>query len=659
MKLTSDLRAALRPNWSQLETGAAIRCAAGVAVPLAVGTVLRLPYVAAFGAVGAISVGFGSFLGTERGSAIVMVAASFAMGAATIAGSLAADSTFAAIVVAVAAAFCGGFLVVFGVAASFIGLQVIIAVVIASGLLADPQNAFLNGALVVAGGLLQTFLVVMVWPARLFSNERRAVTAAYRSLAMYAGEIPAPEPIAPEPHTFAATGDVLVFRALFQEAERLRASLALLVTRYQALSRSHGTCISDLTRALAEVLGEIASAVHERRAPEDVERNWDALAACSNDLPPSEVLEALLGQLHAAWRMAGTLTSYAARTIPAGVRPVVIPRGRDVLTTIVANFSPKSAAFRHAARLAVAVGLAEATYRLASLPRGYWMPMTAALVLKPDFADTLARGFGRVAGTLLGAAIATAIVYLWSPPPLALIFLVLGLVCACYAVFRVNYALFTVCLTGYLVFLLMLSGVAEITAASLRVEYTIAGGVLALLVYVAWPSWAGDSVRGALAAVLDSHRAYVVALLRAFESGQATAAERLGHLRSAARLARSNAEATIERMAREPARAATLDSQVALDVLAALRRNALAALALHAEVERGVGSEQAAVAPLRELLDQRLAGLASAVRAGTRPQDMPELRRAQLALPPSAAERLGPETDIMVDAINTIAALLR
>jgi hypothetical protein len=59
------------------------------------------------------------------------------------------------------------------------------------------------------------------------------------------------------------------------------------------------------------------------------------------------------------------------------------------------------------------------------------------------------------------------------------------------------------------------------------------------------------------------------------------------------------------------------------------------------------------------LCNQRLAGLASAVRAGTRPQDMPELRRAQLALPAPAAERLGPETDIMVDAINTIAAVLR
>jgi hypothetical protein len=659
LKLAADFRVALQPNWSELEPGAAIRCAAGVAVPLIVGAVLQSPTVAAFGAVGAISVGFGSFIGTERGSAIVTIAASVAMAVATIAGALAANSSFAAILLAIVAAFGGGFLVVFGVAASFIGLQAIVAVLIASGLPPGSQNPYIVGAIVLAGGLVQTILSVMVWPARFFSNERRAVTLAYRSLAGYAGSMPAAQPIAPEPHTFAATGDVLVFRSLLQEAERLRASLALLAIRYETLAGSYGACLGDLTRALAGILGEVASAVQLRRAPEDVAGNWDTVAKCSRDLPSSEVLDALLGQLRAAWRTAGTLTSHAARVIPAGVRPVAFPMARDTWTTIVANFSPQSAAFRHAVRLAVAVGLAEAIYRIAGLPRGYWMPMTAALVLKPDFADTFARSFARVAGTLLGAAIATAVVQLWSPPPAALIILILMLVWACYAVFRVNYALFTFFLTGYVVFLLMLSGVGEMTAAGLRAEYTIAGGALSLLVYAAWPSWSGHSLRAALAEMLDLHRAYVDALLTAFELGQAPDHERVAELRAAARLARSNTEATIERMAHEPARTAALDPDVATDVLAALRRNALASLALHAQLEGEPGAPLPGIKPLRELIGRRLEGLASAVRAGEHAHDMPELRRAQLALPPEAAERLGPETDIMVDAINTIATLLR
>jgi hypothetical protein len=239
------------------------------------------------------------------------------------------------------------------------------------------------------------------------------------------------------------------------------------------------------------------------------------------------------------------------------------------------------------------------------------------------------------------------------------VILILMLVWACYAVFRVNYALFTLCLTGYVVFLLMLSGIAELTAASLRAEYTIAGGALSLLIYLAWPSWAGRSVRAALAETLDAHRAYADALLLAFERGVAPPPEQLSHLRAAGRLARSNAEATIERMAHEPSRAATFDPQKAIDLLAALRRNALAALALHAAIERGVDSAHPEVANLRQLINQRLTALAAAVRTETSAHEMPELRRAQLALPQSIAERVGPETDIMVDAINTIAALLR
>ena len=52
-------------------------------------------------------------------------------------------------------------------------------------------------------------------------------------------------------------------------------------------------------------------------------------------------------------------------------------------------------------------------------------------------------------------------VHLFTPGPGSLTVLVLVFVWGCYALFRMNYALFTLCLTGYIVFILMLSGVAE------------------------------------------------------------------------------------------------------------------------------------------------------------------------------------------------------
>jgi len=57
------VREVLRPSvvfdWTQLEPAAAARCTVGVAIPLAVGMMLRQPWIGAFGVIGAVSVGFG------------------------------------------------------------------------------------------------------------------------------------------------------------------------------------------------------------------------------------------------------------------------------------------------------------------------------------------------------------------------------------------------------------------------------------------------------------------------------------------------------------------------------------------------------------------------------------------------------------------------
>ena len=84
-------------------------------------------------------------------------------------------------------------------------LQCVVAVLIASGFPADPAARCCARAIVFGGGLVQTLLVVMIWPLRRFSAERRAIAAAYRSLAAYAAQVRRPTRRAPEPHTFAAT----------------------------------------------------------------------------------------------------------------------------------------------------------------------------------------------------------------------------------------------------------------------------------------------------------------------------------------------------------------------------------------------------------------------------------------------------------------------
>src|SRR3954454_1654133 len=120
-------------DWSQFEGLAALRCTIGVAVPLILGLVLDQPAVAVFGAVGAVSVGFGSFQGAYRSRAAVMLFAALGMAVSIFLGSVAGHTNAAAIAAAAAWGFGGGLTVALGLSASFVGLQSIVAVVPAGG----------------------------------------------------------------------------------------------------------------------------------------------------------------------------------------------------------------------------------------------------------------------------------------------------------------------------------------------------------------------------------------------------------------------------------------------------------------------------------------------------------------------------------------------
>lgn len=660
-------------DWSQFEGEAALRCTAGVAIVLGAGLAAGDPAISAFGAVGAVSVGFGSFQGAYRSRAAVMVYAAFGMAVSVFAGSLAGHVTTTMILGAMLAAFACGMVVALGQAASFVGMQCLVAVLVAGGFPADANDAALRAAIVLAGGLVQTFLVVMVWPLRRFPAERHALAAVYRSLGTYASAIPAAGFVAPEPHTFAATaspltdpqpfarvGEVLVFQSLLDEAERIRASLAGLATQRRRTLEVNAICADGLAEHTALALGEIADAIEDGREPGEPVPIWPPLDDCARQLPDIPIVGALLGQIRSAWQTAAVMTparvdaAAVGRFRPLRRRPPI----RDGLTTLRANLTRRSTAFRHALRLAATIGVCTALFRLLELDRGYWIGLTALLVLRPDFQDTFARGLGRIAGTILGALLATAIVWAWTPGPLALTILVLIFVWGCYALIRINYAAFTVSVTGYVVFILMLSGVGELTAATSRALYTLAGGALALAAYGIWPTWSASSARGALAALLDAHAKYIGMLMAAYADPSSLDLRRLAQLRADARLVRSNTEAVVERMLAEPPGRASLSPRTAVGLLAALRRHALAALALHAGLERGVAAPVTGMATLTAQMTAALAALATTLRSGAEPLPVPPLRETQLALEPAAQLLVGEETNLMVESINTMAELL-
>lgn len=146
----------------------------------------------------------------------------------------------------------------------------------------------------------------------------------------------------------------------------------------------------------------------------------------------------------------------------------------------------------YAIRASLTLCLAMILYRVAGFPNAYWIPMTVVLVLKPDRQQQLARALQRMLGTILGAAAASWINLLLSrtrerPIELAVLVLIFG--GASYALLFVNYAIFSMCLTSYVIFLLALAGLSEKAVILHRVLATVVGSALVL---------ASDTVRSAL-----------------------------------------------------------------------------------------------------------------------------------------------------------------
>ena len=90
------------------------------------------------------------------------------------------------------------------------------------------------------------------------------------------------------------------------------------------------------------------------------------------------------------------------------------PTARERLATRLDALRPGPATLQFAARLGLCVGLAEVLARQLELERSYWVTLTVALVLKPDFGSVFARAVQRAGGTVLGVLLG-AVVLLVDP----------------------------------------------------------------------------------------------------------------------------------------------------------------------------------------------------------------------------------------------------
>ncbi len=142
----------------------------------------------------------------------------------------------------------------------------------------------------------------------------------------------------------------------------------------------------------------------------------------------------------------------------------------------------EQSALPYSIRLAVTLGAGTALYTRLHFSSGYWIPMTALLVLKPGLSDTASRAIARTVGTITGAILASFMIAYIAPAPLALAAFTLLFAWLSYGTLNVNYALFSVSITAYIVFSLSLASIPGNVIAVRRTIFTTIGGGLALAV---------------------------------------------------------------------------------------------------------------------------------------------------------------------------------
>ncbi|MDE1160776.1 MAG: FUSC family protein [Acidobacteriaceae bacterium] len=199
----------------------------------------------------------------------------------------------------------------------------------------------------------------------------------------------------------------------------------------------------------------------------------------------------------AAMLLGGTLQwcVHAAVRLPklrrqeAPAKAIVVTRAKDYCQRLHHHMSWGSSTLEYSTRLLTTIVLTTAVYRHYHLRNGYWIPMTALLCLRQQWTGTLSRSIARVAGTIAGATIALLLAHSVHHWPVALLAAMIMLAClGCYALQAVNYALFSLCMTLYIVFLFRFGGFSETQAAHIRLMNTAIGGALALLIDGVWQS---------------------------------------------------------------------------------------------------------------------------------------------------------------------------
>jgi uncharacterized membrane protein YccC len=524
----------------------------------------------------------------------------------------------------------------------------------------------MRGLWIAVGGSWAMLIAIVLWPLRPYRPVRLGVAACYRALADYLDDVSRHT----TPEQRRATGEykahVVSVRAAIETArsalaisrrgrssETGRGERLLILHEIADQLYAHLIALDDIVEALppetvtaaarnalTATLRDVATTTRsigagieneDDSSPPDVRWGGDSVrdVAVLRDGVYTDQIAALLDRMYdyaaAAASTVATLNSGRGGSDTGDPEDVVgvgdLRPPRAPLFSLQAIAHADSVVLQHALRVAIVTSVAVLITGLLHLNHGYWVTLTAVVILQPYSGATHQKALQRVLGTILGGVVAAALSALFHSFG-AVIILVGLFTFLCVALLPVNYGAYAIFGTPAFV-LLAEASVGDWHLSGIRIINTVIGGVLALIgSRVLWPSAEWNRLPDYTSAALRANRE----LLRlAVEVATSEGDPAIGVLRDARRniaLAASNAEESFQRLVGEHTGPAERLEPI-MAFLVYTRRFAASTAALAIAAQAGDQAAPDVVLPFALTADRILDDLADAVTHGRPPAPFP------------------------------------
>ncbi|MFE3097666.1 FUSC family protein [Streptomyces sp. NPDC059248] len=669
--LRDTARSGLAVDRSGFEPLLALRGALGLAVVVGGTLALFGPLAAVSSAFGAFQAVIATFQRSWRPRPVLALASGGSLAVSTFVGYLTVGHLVLFTALIAVWTLASGLAWALGPTVGIIASSNVAIMLVTITLPTSVATAAGHAAVIAAGGVVQAALIVLL-PVRPWGAQRDALADALAAEADYARRLRRDPTAAfdPAPLMLARSAAAVSPRQARRRpaelhgargiAERLRPVLASLADPAFGVP-DEGPArerVRELLAAAATVLDAAAQAVRHGEPPRLAAPALAALRTPDTGAiltgPPRRAalrLAALLADVTETARGEGGEAGFRDR--PSLLR--LLP---GAARTVRAELRRGSPVLRHAVRVSTVVVASYLAGTALPLGHGYWAPMTAVMVMRPDFSQTYGRSVARFGGTLIGVAVATALVETLDPGPYAAAALAVLAAFGTYLVLRTGYAAANVGISAYVVCLLWMGGEEAGQTVPERIVLTLIGGLLAMLSYALYPAWETPRLRNRLADWLLADCRYAAAVVDHYaDPTEPEAAEReIREALLAARDARIAWRDALARAADEPVRSRGLSHAAADAAGEALGEIGRGAMLLEAHLPAHGDAPVPGAAKLAEALRADAERAARAVRERRRP----EWGRVREALTrwEDAHDVLEPGAALIGDALTELADAL-